>query len=65
MVAGIRETFKTKEQVSPQELEQGLRAVVYDGVCTQSMVVLTSGTFLICPDTSDTGRVPGREGQGA
>ena len=47
MVAGIRETFKTKEQVSPEELEQGLRAVVYDGVCTQSMVVLTSGTFLV------------------
>jgi len=47
MAANLRETFKTKDQVTSNELEQGLKFIIYDGICTQSMCVLTGGVFLV------------------
>ena len=46
-MASLRQTFKTKDQVTSKELEKGLKFIIYDGICTQSMGVLTGGAFLV------------------
>lgn len=39
--------FKTKEKLAETEVEQGLKAIVKDGVASQAMATLTSGVFLV------------------
>jgi len=47
MVSRVKQLFQSTEQVTPDELDKGLKAVVYDGMCTQAMGVLTGGAFLV------------------
>lgn len=47
MVSRVSRLFQSKDQVSPDELDKGLKAVVYDGMCSQTMGVLTGGAFLV------------------
>jgi MFS family permease len=46
-MSNLRETFKSKDQISSKDLEKGLKHIVYDGICTQSMGALTGGAFLV------------------
>ena len=46
-MSNLRETFQTKDQVTSNELEKGLKFIIYDGICTQSMGALTGGAFLV------------------
>ena len=39
--------FKVKEQITGEELKEGLNAVVRDGVTSHLMGVLTGGVFLV------------------
>jgi len=47
MVSRITQLFQSTDQVSPDEMDRGLKAVVYDGMCSQAMGVLTGGAFLV------------------
>jgi len=47
MVAAIRSLFQPSEEVSSEELQKGFRAIIWDGMCTQAMGVLTGGVFLV------------------
>lgn len=38
--------FEPQDEIQPQELERGLRALLYDGLCGQTMMVLITGAFL-------------------
>ena len=46
-MSNLRQTFKTQDQVTSKELEKGLKFIIYDGICTQSMGALTGGAFLV------------------
>jgi len=46
-MSSLRETFKAKDNVTSKELEKGLKFIIYDGICTQSMGALTGGAFLV------------------
>jgi MFS family permease len=46
-MSSLRKTFKAQDQVTSKELEKGLKFIVYDGICTQSMGALTGGAFLV------------------
>ncbi|MCB1120548.1 MAG: MFS transporter [Verrucomicrobiae bacterium] len=39
--------FRQEAEVSPQGLEKGLRLLIFDGICSQTMGVLTGGAFLV------------------
>ncbi len=39
--------FKTHEKLTDKQVEKGLRYVIYDGIASQSMGILTGGAFLI------------------
>ena len=39
--------FSTKESLSTEEIEDGLKYVLLDGLTTQTMLTLTSGIFLV------------------
>ena len=47
MGSRVTQLFQSTEQISPDELNKGLKAVVYDGMCSQTMGVLTGGVFLV------------------
>ncbi len=42
-----RQAFQQHSEVSGDRLERGLRYLVWDGVCSQTMGVLTGGAFLV------------------
>ncbi len=39
--------FEVKQNLTSQDLQQGYRALVYDGLASQAMLLLTGGTFLV------------------
>ncbi|MHC4674583.1 MAG: MFS transporter [Planctomycetota bacterium] len=39
--------FRPKDQLQEEEVSQGLRMLMYDGMCSQVMGVLTGGAFLV------------------
>lgn len=41
------ERFRPRRVIAPEELERGLRMVMYDGVASQIMSTLTGGAFLV------------------
>lgn len=47
MVARFRGLFDPDEKVSSEGLHKGLRAIIWDGMCTQAMGALTGGVFLV------------------
>ncbi len=47
MISKFRSLFQPSETVTTEELDRGLRSVIYDGMCTQAMGVLTGGAFLV------------------
>jgi hypothetical protein len=38
--------FKVKETLSEEEIQEGLKTVIKDGLTSQTMVTLTGGVFL-------------------
>ena len=47
VISKLRSLFQPSESITPEELDRGLRSVIYDGMCTQAMGVLTGGAFLV------------------
>tara|TARA_R110002096_G_scaffold393074_8_gene588111 strand:+ start:5061 stop:6629 length:1569 start_codon:yes stop_codon:yes gene_type:complete len=43
----VKSLFRQQDTISENELERGLRNLILDGVCSQSMGVLTGGAFLV------------------
>lgn len=41
------ERFNPQETIAPEQVERGLRFVLYDGVTAQTMATLTGGAFLV------------------
>ncbi|MBD3164787.1 MFS transporter [Candidatus Woesearchaeota archaeon] len=39
--------FQPKKEISKQELEKGLRFIIWDGIASQTMATLTGGVFLV------------------
>ncbi len=46
MIARIRKQFKPHDKLSPEEVQRGLKLVVWDGVCSGAMGALQGGAFL-------------------
>ena len=39
--------LRPKERIEEADVQSGLQALLYDGVCSQVMGAFTSGTFLV------------------
>lgn len=47
MFKKLKKKFPTKEELTEEEVQSGLKAVINDGLCSQAMITLTGGAFLI------------------
>ncbi len=39
--------LKSQEQINEADITRGLRMLLFDGICSQAMGVLTGGAFLV------------------
>lgn len=47
MMARARNLFQPRSELSGEEVQKGLKPVVWDGVCSQAMGALQGGAFLV------------------
>ncbi|MEM6912213.1 MAG: MFS transporter [Verrucomicrobiota bacterium] len=43
----MKKLFRQRDRIEEADLEKGLKNLIYDGICSQTMGVLTGGAFLV------------------